>query len=174
MVGELIQQLPEEQAFLVLLERFERLLQKYARILAYEDAYEDLRLFFIELVLSMKNKEIINKTEGEIINYIGVAIKNHYIAISKSRKANRKICFSDLSEEQMTIIEDIAAEDDPTDISEYFPYVQILTNYERAVLYLIYVEGYSLAAIAKMNHVTRQYIYKVKHQAIEKIRKHLI
>ncbi len=171
MVDELIQQLPEEHTFLVLLERFERLLQKYARILAYEDAYEDLRLFFIELVLSMKNKEIINKTEGEIINYIGVAIKNHYIAISKSRKANREICFSDLSEEQMTIIEDIAAEDNPTDISDYFPHVQILTNFERTVLYMIYVEGYSSAEIAKMNHVSRQYVNKVKLHAIEMIKK---
>ena len=174
MVGELIRQLPEEQALLALLERFEKLLQKYARILDSEDAYEDMQLYFMELVLSMKSREVINKTEGEIINYINVGIKNHYIALSKARKTNKEICFSDLSEEQSAIIEEIAAEETPVDIADYFPNIQVLTANEKKILYQLYVEGYTASEIAKRAHVSRQYIHKAELRAIDKIRKNYL
>lgn len=54
MLQELIMQYPDDAAVLELIERFKRLLIKYAKKLDYEDAYNDLQLFFIELIAKLK------------------------------------------------------------------------------------------------------------------------
>ena len=51
MLSDIIKQIPDESATLELLKLFDNLLKKYARLLRYEDAYEDLQLFLIELKL---------------------------------------------------------------------------------------------------------------------------
>lgn len=43
----------DEEAMLELIKRFQPLLRKYAKKLRYDDAYEDCRLFFIELIKSV-------------------------------------------------------------------------------------------------------------------------
>lgn len=50
MLSDIIKQIPDERATLEFLKLFGKLLRKYARLLEYEDAYEDLQLFLIELL----------------------------------------------------------------------------------------------------------------------------
>lgn len=54
MLKDLIEKLPNTDACLELIETFDKLLRKYARLLRFEDAYEELRLFFIELILQLQ------------------------------------------------------------------------------------------------------------------------
>lgn len=58
MITDLINSLPDEQAYLELLQKFEKVLKKYSRLLNYEDSFFDMQLFFFELVMSMKQKNI--------------------------------------------------------------------------------------------------------------------
>lgn len=51
-------------ATLLLIEKFNPLLKKYAYELSYDDAYNDLLLNFIELLHNMQIKNIHNKSEG--------------------------------------------------------------------------------------------------------------
>ena len=104
-----------------LLELFDKLLKKYANLLGTEDAYEDLRLFFLDLLAQLKGKGIRNDNDGYIVSYISKSVKHQYIAMSKAQDIRKEDLFSDISEEQMYFIEQIASSDNSDDISTFFP-----------------------------------------------------
>ena len=80
---------------------FDPLLQKYARKLQKEDAYEDLVLSFIELVISIKLNNFAGCGDGTFVSYIQVSVGNCYKKIlEKIIKDKSVICISDLSDEQ--------------------------------------------------------------------------
>lgn len=112
MIWSLVDQLPDESAALQLLGIFEKLLKKYARLLGTEDAYEELRLFFFELLDQLKEKGICADSDGYIVNYISKSVRHQYITLSKARNTRKEHLFSDISEEQMFFIEQLAASDD--------------------------------------------------------------
>ena len=165
MTGDLIRQLPSEEAYLSLLEKYDKLLHKYARQLEYEDAYEDLRVFFLSILCRMKNQPILEKSEGEIVNYIAFSVKNQSIAISKARKLHRELCFSELSEEQMFIVEEIASAEETASISDFFPENNPLSDSEKDILVKIFIDGYSATEISKMYNISRQAVNQTKLRA---------
>lgn len=173
MTGDLIRQLPNDEAYLTLLEKYSKLLHKYARLLQYEDAYEDLRVFFLSLLYKIKTSPILEKSEGEIVNYIAFSIKNQSIAISKARKAHKELCFSELSEEQMITIEEIASTVEMDSISDFFPADNSLSAPEKDILVKLFIDGYSVAEISKMYNISRQAVNQTKLRAIRKIRQTL-
>lgn len=170
MIKLLVEKLPDEAAALQLLEMFEKLLKKYARQLGTEDAYEDLRLFFFELITKLKGKDICSDNDGYIVSYIAKSLKNQYILMSKQRNTYKVDTFSDISEEQMIYIEQLAAADDQADISIYFPSHNKLTEKEETILRLYFVNGYSIETISGQLNVSRQAVNQAKNRAIDKIR----
>ena len=80
MLSDLVEkaQRGEEAAMLELIQRFTGLFQKYAVKLNYEDAYEDIRLFFIELIKSFKLEKLQCKKDEIIVSYVNVSIRNFY------------------------------------------------------------------------------------------------
>lgn len=174
MIKDLVNELPNEDAALQLLGMFEMLLKKYARYLGTEDAYEELRLFFFELLEKLRRKNICTDNDGYIISYISKSVKNQYIALSKKQQSRTEDSFSDISEAQMNWIDLIAATDDETDISAYFPISNELTEHEKIILNLFFVYGYSISEIAQKFNVSRQATNQAKNHALEKIRKSLL
>lgn len=171
MIKSLVDKLPDEAAALQLLEMFDKLLKKYARLLGTEDAYEDFRLFFFELLNKLRGKNICSENDGYIVSYISKSIKNHYIALSKIRNSRREDTFSDISGEQMIYIEHIAATADNVDISVYFPIDNNLSEREKIILQLFFVDEYSVEEIANQLHISRQAVNQAKLRALKKIRK---
>lgn len=96
MLSDIISLVPDEQAVMTLVKRFDKLLRKYARFLEYEDAYNDLLLFFIELLHKLKDNSGLQNDDA-IVNYISKAIKNHYICLSKNSERIKTIVFSDMT-----------------------------------------------------------------------------
>lgn len=170
MIKSLVEKLPDEAAALELLEMFEKLLKKYARQLGTEDAYEDLRLYFFELITKLKGKDICSDNDGYIVSYIAKSLKNQYILMSKQRNTYKVDPFSDISEEQMIYIEQLAASDDQADISIYFPSYNKLTEKEETILHLFFVNEYSIEVIAKHLNISRQAVNQAKNRALNKIR----
>lgn len=173
MIKSLVDKLPNETAALQLLEMFDKLLKKYARLLGTEDAYEELRLFFFELLEKLKSKELCSESDGYAVNYISKSVKNQYIAISKARNVRREDTFSDMSEEQMVYVEQIAATDDIMDISSYFPSEDKLSEREKTILRDFFVYEFSIEEIAQKLNISRQAVNQAKNRALSKIRKAL-
>lgn len=70
MLSTIICEIPNEDAILEMLRRFAKLLNKYARLLNYEDAYNGLMVFFLESLLSDNMKKLIGKPDAVIVHYI--------------------------------------------------------------------------------------------------------
>lgn len=174
MIMTLINSLPNEEAYLQLLEMFDKLLKKYARLLGSEDAYEELRLFFFELLDKMRQNGLSSKSDGYAVSYISKSVKNQYIALSKARKACKDDLFSDISEEQMIYVEQISATDDRESISSYFPSQNKLSEREVEILYNFFVDGYSIEEIAQRLNISRQAVNQSKNRALSKIRSALV
>lgn len=170
MISHLISRLPDEDACVELLSRFDPLLRKYSRELNYEDSYEDLRLFFIELVMKLKDSPLVKKGDGYLVNYISASVKHHYIFLSKSSR-RLPILFSDISEEQRNHLEYITAQESAPKLSDYFPVNDLLSEREIAILDMHYVQGYSISEIANLFQISRQAINQSKNKAINKIKK---
>lgn len=170
MIKALIEKLPDETAALQLLEMFDKLLRKYARQLGTEDAYEELRLFFFELLDGLRNKKVRGDNDGYAVSYISKSVRNQYIALSKARNMRKEDSFSDMSEEQLIHIERIAATDDKTDIYSYLPSDDKMSAREKEILRLFFVDEYSIEEIAQKMNISRQAVNQAKNRAIKKIR----
>lgn len=172
MLDALFSMLPDDAACLELIDRFDPLLKKYATKLAYEDAYEDLRLFFIELINKMHSKDISKKSDGNIVNYIVRSINNHYIFLSKAHYSF-EIPFTDLSDEQMVFIDFLHSEQFETPEFDFFVNNNILNKREIEVLYMYYILQISVKEIAAHFNVSRQAVNQTKLRAIEKLKETL-
>lgn len=168
MIQELIMQYPDDAAVLELIERFKRLLTKYANKLDYEDAYYDLQLFFIELIAKLKYTGPEKRDDAIIVSYIAISVKNQYIRLS-SKKSLHTTAFSDLSDSQQHFLNSVNAISIPASIEEYLPYSQKLTDWEKEVIINIFVNNLSVSDIAHKHNKTRQAVNQAKNRGLSKI-----
>lgn len=159
-------------AMLQLITRFQPLLKKYARILNYEDSYNDLVLLFIETIHVIKISTIKNKSEGAIVNYIARSVYHSYCKLVEQAIALRTSPYSldELSRQQVYSSD---AYHSPESEALEFP-KNLLTPYEEQILRLIYERDVPISKIAQKNHISRQAINQVKLRAECKLRKYLL
>ena len=119
MLSELLRQVPDAEAVDELVRRFDKSLRKYARYLRYEDAYNDLLIFFIELIQSAPLRATLDKGDGVIVNYIAKSIKGEYIKLSKSIDRNI-LPFSDLNDETAYMLEAQMSYTQEYDLGQYW------------------------------------------------------
>lgn len=72
-----------EEACCMILGKFEGLIKKYARKLAYEDAEQDIICYFIELMYKFPIKKFREDDEGKIVVYITKSIYHEYVRLLK-------------------------------------------------------------------------------------------
>ncbi|MFG6322132.1 MAG: hypothetical protein K1W41_11515 [Lachnospiraceae bacterium] len=173
MLDRFIQRAQEnsEEDMLCLIEKFQPLMVKYARKLDYEDAYNDIVLYFIRLIKSINLKNLTDTSDRVIVSYINRSITNFYNKkIPKLISRPREIMMSELTEEQQYYIEVATAREDETDIVSEFGLEHMLTAGEQQLIYEVYVEGHSVADLAKKQNRTRQAVNQQRIRAINKIK----
>lgn len=173
MLYELIEkvQAGDNEAMLIIIEKFEPLNKKYARKLNYEDAYNDLILNIIKLVKNMKLNKFNCTGEGAMVSYIVTCVYNQYIFLLKKIIINKQeISLSEMSEEQKYIYD---VKTSVMDVGNPFVELQIkeiLTEDEYKLIYQIYVLEYSVCEIARNKNTSRQAINQKKIRILRKIR----
>ena len=154
--------LQDHDAMMEIIERFDRLLRKYARLLRYEDAYEDL---VVELI------DFIQKFQPDHLT------QNKYIALSKRQSAIRtlEVPVGDLSEEQQHMVERsmTAPANELLDLTAYLS-DKILTPQQQKIIMLHYYEQLPIAEIAAGQGVSRQNVNKAKRTALAKLKKAML
>lgn len=158
-----------------LIEKFDRLLKKYARLLRYEDALNDLQLDFIVLIKNIRLERLQYCNDGVLVNYIVRAVKNSYISHSKRAGAvdHTEIGFSDLSEEQMYMVEgqnSVSGTDDFQELMAHIPR-GTLTDRETLIIIREFYMGMSSAEISNDLKVSRQSINQTKQKALKKLKR---
>lgn len=164
----------DEHAMLQLINRFDKLFQKYGRKLRYEDAKNDLIVDFIELIKTFDFEKINNTSDGAIVNFLVKSTYRFYLKHLEifMNKSNMEVPLCDLDSSQVQILERCLAMQDSLSVSELFP-KNVLTLKEQKILIAIYQEGRSVSDVAAFLHVSRQNINQIKKRAESKIRKKL-
>ena len=164
----------DEHAMLQLINRFDKLFQKYGRKLRYEDAKNDLIVDFIELIKTFDFEKINNTSDGAIVNFLVKSTYRFYLKHLEifMNKSNMEVPLCDLDSSQVQILERRLAMQDSLSVSELFP-KNVLTLKEQKILIAIYQEGRSVSDVAAFLHVSRQNINQIKKRAESKIRKKL-
>ena len=161
----------DKEAMQELVDRFTPLMKKEAKRLAYEDAYEEIRLFFIELIDSIKIETIKLKEDGGITSYINVSIINFYNKETmKNDRRKKEIVVSALSTEQEYYVEKKLSKEDKINLFIELNMEEKLTPNEYRIIYLVFIEGYSAAEIARSMNRTRQAVNQLKKRALKKIK----
>ncbi|MBC5694656.1 sigma-70 family RNA polymerase sigma factor [Agathobaculum hominis] len=161
-----------EAETLEVIKRFKPLLKKYARLLHIEDAYDELQAEFLKIIYSTHWSNLHLQTEGAYVGYIATAVRNMYINLSKSKERQKECCFSSFGEEQEFMLNATLAADDNYDRLLFKDLRRLLTRSEFRVVYLACFKGYSCAAIAKKQGVSRQHINQVKRRALGKLKQY--
>lgn len=146
----------------IICSRFAPLIKKYAHMLRYEDAYNDLQLCLIECIYKVPlNNGKFNLSDAYILSYIKKSVYFGYIALSqKSEKYKYKNVFYDNYEykvDKISYKEDMCLMEDAlflTDIK------RILNVKEYELFRLKFIEQYTDSEIAKIFGISRQAVNK--------------
>lgn len=161
----------DKDAMVKLIDRFQPLLKKYAVKLSYEDAYEDAVLFFIEFIKGFNLKSMNSLKDEVIVSYINTSIINFYNKkIQKLIERKKEIVISDLTSEQAYYTEVRSAKEDKTDILVEWGLEKKLNQNEYRIIYMVYIEGYSVAEIARTSNKSRQAVNQIKRRALKKLK----
>lgn len=150
-----------------IIKDFTPLIRKFASKLYYEDAFADLQLEFIEIILCIDTERFRNYEESQILSYIKISMKNAYIKLS--RKAH-------IDEMNIFYVEDVRDELEKSHYDDYesvfFEDVKkFLTPNEFDVIYKHFFCGLTISNIASAKGISRQAANQLKSRAIKKLSK---
>ena len=160
-----------QEATLELIERFSPALKKYARKLGTEDAYYDLQVEFLDLILHLDHSRLRETSDGALVQYLSQSIYHAYIKLLKYLIDNKAptVATDELTDRilyQNSCICDFHYES--LDIPP-----QLLASQEAEAFYGICILGYSAAELARKKGTSRQSVNQAKQRAIRKLREYL-
>ena len=150
-----------------LINRFKPLISKYAYRLGYEDAFWDMQLRFIEIILSLNTNRLEALEYTELLTYICACVHNAYISLSKASCQYKEMFFpvSEIFEQAEEGIYDDYKELILSDVKN------VLTDSEFDVVFKHFFAGMKIDDIATQKGVSRQAVNQIKNRAIKKLRK---
>lgn len=162
----------DKSIMLALIEQFKPLITKYAKLLNTEDAFEEMRLVFIELIMELKLDKLRSRSDGVIVAYITKTIRTRYIAKNRRRELeSNTVYWDDLDESLRRKLEPsnplFSAEED---FIEAIP-PGVLNEKEMDIITMIYLYGYSAAEVARERNITRQAVNQIKLRALKRLKK---
>lgn len=159
-----------QDTLLSLIEKFKPLLKKYAYKLHYEDAFYDLQLDFIQIILAIDLQAQTKKSEGALVNYIRNSVQHAYCKRLKGilTQSVSTIELDALSSSQNSNLLTVPSWQDSSDLLQDIS--DILTVKERQVIMLIHKYQFSSAEVARKLNTTRQSVNQCKKRAEQKLR----
>ena len=154
----------KDESILDILAIFDNIINKYSRKLNGEDTKQDLYVFLIKLINNIDELSIVNYEDKQVLSYFSKSLKNEYIRLSKKndrRKNNEDYNCEDRVWGYNFIESNIEVVDS----------IKNLNNYEKKIIKMVVLNGYSVSEVAKKTGKSRQAISQVKNRAISKLKK---
>ena len=155
-----------KEDILYILNKFDPLINKYSRLLEYDDAKQDLILALINVIYKIPIHKEIFKEDKYIISYIEKSIIYKYWAISKRQQAEK---YSYAYEFDFNLIADKREEN----TIELHDLLKDLTERERNVITSKYIQKMTDVEIGQLNNISRQAVNQAKNRAIDKLRAYI-
>lgn len=154
----------KDESMLDILAIFDNIINKCSRKLNGEDTKQDLYVFLIKLINNIDELSIVNYEDKQVLSYFSKSLKNEYIRLSKKndrRKNNEDYNCEDRVWGYNFIESNIEVVDS----------IKNLNNYEKKIIKMVVLNGYSVSEVAKKTGKSRQAISQVKNRAISKLKK---
>ncbi|MBX9186446.1 sigma-70 family RNA polymerase sigma factor [Clostridium sp. K04] len=154
----------KDESMLDILAIFDNIINKYSRKLNGEDTKQDLYVFLIKLINNIDELSIVNYEDKQVLSYFSKSLKNEYIRLSKKndrRKNNEDYNCEDRVWGYNFIESNIEVVDS----------IKNLNNYEKKIIKMVVLNGYSVSEVAKKTGKSRQAISQVKNRAISKLKR---
>lgn len=138
----------KDESILDILAIFDNIINKYSRKLNGEDTKQDLYVFLIKLINNIDELSIINYEDKQVLSYFSKALKNEYIRLSKkndTRKNNEDYNCEEIVWGYNFIESNI----------EVLDSIKNLNNYEKNIIKMVVLNGYSVSEVAKKTGKSR-------------------
>lgn len=147
------------------IEEFMPIIKKYSKWLAYEDAEQDLIIFFIELLFKYPLKNY--KSDAEFISYVSKSFYHQYIKLSiRQQKLNRKFVAS-FQDDYISDMSEQVFPENKILIAQLFKH---LTQTQKRILILKYYHDLNDSDISIKINLSRQTVNKEKNLALQKLK----
>lgn len=153
--------------FPAIFAEFEKLLHFFASRLIDEDGFQELSVFFVELLYKIDVSQFKKNSEDCLSRYIAVCIRNKYISLSKRNdleKSKNTAFFEGYLEKDRLFNEDLALTQALKELLYTLPPKQ-----KRVILYK-YIYNFSNKEIARHLSISPQAVNQIKNRALEKLR----
>lgn len=157
-----------QQAVLDLINKFYPALSKYARKLGTEDAYYDLQVEFLELILRLDCDKLSSTSEGAMVQYLSQSIYHAYIKLLRHLIDNKVPTISADELTDRVLYQNSIVYTNQHNLFDFLS--TLLTPQEANVFYQICILGYSAADLSRKGAGSRQSINQMKQRAISKLR----
>lgn len=157
-----------------LIVQFSPLLRKYASFLKDEDAFFDLQVDFIGVVMQINPSAFSSVTDYPLLSYIEKCVRNSYIKYSKQRCK----CVSEIHYEDFTDCEKIKFDSLLSILDQhqalFFNEIKNIISFEAFdIIVKHYIFEKPIQDIANEYGTSRQNINKIKNNALKKLRFYL-
>ena len=154
-----------------LIYRFRPLIRKCGRQLHIEDGEQEMVVAFIELIKRFRPERLRSQDDGKVVQYIKNAM--NYSCFKIYKKHHNPIA-TIISLEEITVKEEAAyltGSDQSQDmqLDQTFQ-LDLLTEKERLVIFLMFEKSISAAAIARRWGCSRQSVNQIKLKALNKLK----
>ena len=159
----------DNDSMLILLNRFEHLLNKYARDLnmEYQDAKQEMALSFIILIARLELSVFRDTSNGPIVSYVAKAMHRAYILISKKNKI--PVVEIPIDEVEDSLQLSYCSFDDYANV--YIDELKaVLTEKEFCILCRHYLLDEPIEKIARELGISRQRASRIRKQVRQKLR----
>lgn len=167
----------DKTAFLRLIGCFSPLLKKYAFLLKYEDAYFDLQIKLIEIIMQLKLSSFQSTENPVLIGYFKNSLHHRYIALSQKQQIlNSVLPMSALcleNEDDTYILDKLFYSADTYPAIEYDFLCQTLTPRQAQIILLFFFYRYPVKDIARMLHITPSAVSQAKAFAIQTLKQYI-
>lgn len=151
------------EAFPLIFNEFKDLIDYYSLKIGDEDSYQELSIFFIELLYGINLDKFNNDCKNNLHRYIAVCLRNKYISLSKERQNIQK-SFSNLYETQAFYNKD------SEDIVLIKEMLERLTPKQRTIIIYKYIYNYHDTEISHMLNISRQSVNRLKNRGIKSLK----
>lgn len=151
--------------FALIYEDFRKLILFYSGRLEDEDAYQDMNVFFVELLYSI-NLSLFKVDESDCLHrYIAVCIRNRYLYLLRKKrkyeKLNRELfesslLYDNLPEENLYITQAL----------------ETLSEKQRLAIIYKYIYNYSDVEISQYLDITRQAVNRLQNRGLKTLKKY--
>lgn len=160
----------DEESMLILIDKFEPIINKLTLKLGYDCARTDLIIFFIKFIHNFKLDKLKLKNDGAVVSYIKTSMYREYYRLNLNE--NKNIDEIELVDNKFIHSNDYSNIEIKLLLNEFY-IKKIITKKQLKVLQMKYIFNFKDKDIGDLLGISRQAINKSYRQAIKSIKNYL-